>query len=317
MDEVTPDRWARLRNERSNHGSIYELATPDYDDALLGVSQEGRLHCLLGVEAAPKALPPDLQSIEVRLVEADRMWLDVSARSHHEDLFTLVTNKVLHAIRVEGRDPAIAVEKVLEGIRAALRAVEPELAPSVQIGLFGELWVMLNVLMPTVGPRTCQIWSGPDGERHDFVGERVHLEVKTTTRIEPKHEISRFDQLRAPNGKRLLLVSVLLERSTGGDETIADRIDAIRTALGNNGQAIDAFENQLGKIGWHEGLRQTGSLLRCTFRDVQVFEVSGAFPRLPDDYNPPAGVSAVKYTIDVSATPSLRRSEVEEILREM
>lgn len=317
MDEVTPGRWAQLREKRPLHDAIYELAVADFVDALLGVTKEGRLHFLVGVDVAPPGLPPDLQSIEVRVVEADRTWIDISARSHHEDLFTLIANKVLHAIRVEGRDPAVAVEKTLEGMRTALRPVEPELTPSVQIGLFGELWVLLNVLIPTLGPKVCHLWSGPDGERHDFVGEGVHVEVKTTTRTEPKHEISRFDQLRAPNGKRLLLVSVLLERSIAGNETIAERIDAIRNALGNDGHAVDVFEAQLGKIGWHEGLRQTGSLLRYNFRQVHVFEVAGPFPRLPDDYTPPLGISGIRYTIDVGALPSLEKSEVEDILRTM
>jgi hypothetical protein len=138
--------------------------------------------------------------------------------------------------------------------------------------------------------------------------------VKTTTRSEPKHEISRLDQLRAPAGKRLLLVSLLLERSLGGHETLADRVDDVREKLGNDGHAIDVFEAQLGKLGWHEGLRQTGSLLRFTLRDVHVFEVTGSFPRLPDDYRPPAGVSGVKYAIDVGSLPSLNVAEVQEIL---
>jgi Putative PD-(D/E)XK family member, (DUF4420) len=64
-------------------------------------------------------------------------------------------------------------------------------------------------------------------ERHDFVGQSVHVEVKTTTKSEPRHEISRLDQLRPPSGKRLLFISVILEKSLGGDETLADRIDEI------------------------------------------------------------------------------------------
>ena len=171
------------------------------------------------------------------------------------------------------------------------------------------------MLFPTVGARICHLWSGPNGERHDFVGLGVHVEVKTTTRSEAKHEISRLDQLRAPEGKRLLLVSILLERSLGGEETLADRVDDVRAKIGNDGHAIDVFDSQLSRLGWHEGLRQTGSLLRFTFRDVHVFEVAGSFPRLPDDYSPPLGVSGIRYAIDVGHLPSLSVSDVELILR--
>lgn len=317
MADVDSARWARLREQRPLHEPIYELVADDFVDALVGVTEEGRLHLLVAVDAAPMNTPPDLQSITVRVVEADRVWLDVSARSHHEELFTLVATKVLSAIRGEGRDPALAVEKVIKEMRDALRTVAPDLGLREQVGLFGELWVLSNVLLPTLGSRACHLWSGPDAERHDFVGEAVHVEVKTTTKTEPRHEISRLDQLRAPAGKRLLLVSVLLEHSKGGDETLADRVDEVREGLGNDGHAIDVFEAQLAKIGWHEELRQTGSLIRFTFRDVHVFEVVGAFPRLPDDYTPPPGVSGIKYTIDVGGVPQLDVEAAKAILSGM
>ena len=199
-------------------------------------------------------------------------------------------------------------------MRAALRPLTPELSTAEQIGLFGELWVLSNVLFPTLGSRVCHLWSGPESERHDFVGQGVHVEVKTTTRSEPKHEISRLDQLKAPASKRLLFVSVMLEKSLGGDETLADRVDEIREKLGSDGRALDAFDSRLAQLGWHEGLRQTGALLRFTFRDVHVFEVTGDFPRLPDDYLPPLGVTGIKYSINVGSLPSLEVSEVREVL---
>ncbi len=314
MVEITQARWASLREQRLPHEAIYEQATKDLEAALIGVSDDGRLHLLLAIDVAPKNLPPDLQSLQVRLLEGEQTWLDVSARSHHEELLTLVTNKVLHAIRIEGRDPAVSVERIIDDMRAALRPLTPELSTAEQIGLFGELWVLSNVLFPTLGSRVCHLWSGPESERHDFVGQGVHVEVKTTTRSEPKHEISRLDQLKAPASKRLLFVSVMLEKSLGGDETLADRVDEIREKLGSDGRALDAFDSRLAQLGWHEGLRQTGALLRFTFRDVHVFEVAGDFPRLPDAYLPPLGVTGIKYSINVGSLPSLDVSEVQEVL---
>ena len=314
MGEITQERWASLREQRPPHEDVYEAVADDFEAALISVSNDGRLHLLLAIDVAPQSLPPDLQSLQVRILEGGQIWMDVSARSHHEELLTLVANKVLHAIRVEGRDPAVSVERIIDDVRAALRPLVPDLGTTEQIGLFGELWVLSNVLLPTLGTRACHLWSGPESERHDFVGQGVHVEVKTTTRSEPKHEISRIDQLKAPVGKRLLFVSVMLERSLGGDETLADRVDEIREKLGTDGHAIDVFDSRLAQLGWHEGLRQTGALLRFTFRDVHVFEVAGTFPRLPDDYVPPLGVTGIKYSINVGSLPSLDVSEVQEVL---
>lgn len=314
MDEITQERWARLREQRSPHEDIYEQVAEDLETALISVSEDGRLHLLLAIDVAPLSLPPDLQSLQVRILEGGQIWMDVSARSHHEELLTLVGNKVLYAIRKEGRDPAASVEQIIDDMRAALRPLAPDLGTTEQIGLFGELWVLLHVLYPTVGAKVCHLWSGPESERHDFVGQGVHVEVKTTTRSEPKHEISRLDQLRSPTGKRLLLVSVMLEKSLGGDETLADRVDEIRETLGADARALDVFDSRLAQLGWHEGLRQTGALLRFTFRDVHVFEVTGTFPRLPDDYLPPLGVTGIRYSINVGSLPSLEATEVRQIL---
>lgn len=314
MVEITQERWASLREQRPPHEDVYEAVADDLETALISISNDGRLHLLLAIDVVPQSLPPDLQSLQVRILEGGQIWMDVSARSHHEELLTLVANKVLHAIRIEGRDPAVSVERIIDDVRAALRPLVPDLGTTEQIGLFGELWVLSNVLLPTLGTRACHLWSGPESERHDFVGQCVHVEVKTTTRSEPKHEISRIDQLRAPIGKRLLFVSVMIERSMGGDETLADRIDEIREKLGTDGHAIDVFDSRLAQLGWHEGLRQTGALLRFTFRDVHVFEVADTFPRLPDDYVPPLGVTGIKYSINVGSLPSLDVSEVQEVL---
>lgn len=314
MVEITQDRWTSLREQRLEHEYIYEKVAEDLEAVLIGVSDDERLHLLLAIDVAPQNLPPDLQSLQVRILEGGQIWLDVSARNHHEELLTLVANKVLHAIHIEGRDPAISVERIIDDMRAALRPLAPDLSAAEQIGLFGELWVFSNVLFPTIDSRVSHLWSGPESERHDFVGQGVHVEVKTTTRSEPKHEISRFDQLKAPAGKRLLFVSVMLERSLGGDETLADRIDEIREKLVSDGRALDVFDSHLAQLGWHEGLRQTGALLRFTFRDVHVFEVAGNFPRLPDDYVPPLGVTGIKYSINVGSLPSLDVSEVHEVL---
>lgn len=314
MGEITQERWALLRAQRPPYEDIHEQATEDLETALIGVSGDGRLHLLLAVDVAPQNLPPDLQSLQVRILEGGQIWLDVSARSHHEELLTLVANKVIQAIRIEGRNPAVSVERIIDDMRAALRPLAPDLGATEQIGLFGELWVLSNVMFPTLGPRACHLWSGPESERHDFVGQEVHVEVKTTTRSEPKHEISRLDQLKPPINKRLLFVSVMLEKSLGGDETLADRVDEIRGKLGSDGHALDVFDSRLAQLGWHEGLRQTGALLRFTFRDVHIFEVTGTFPRLPDDYVPPLGVIGIKYNINVGSVPSLDVSTVQEFL---
>lgn len=123
-----------------------------------------------------------------------------------------------------------------------------------------------------------------------------------------------FNQLNAPPEKSLLFTSVLLEKSKGGAETIADKIDQIREQLGNDGRAIDVFEKSLCDMNWHEELRQTGELLRFNFMNAFLFLVDDTFPRLPSDFEMPKGLVDLRYTIDVSSRPSLSKSEVSQIM---
>ncbi len=314
MGEVTKTRWNVLLGQRAAHGMTVEQADPIAPDCLIGVDEDGRLLLLLPISEEPEQLPQDLQAITVRTIETDQLYLVLSAPSHHEALFSTLSNQILYGIGGEGRKAVDSAKGAIAEFRAALKPVEPDLTMSEQIGLFGELWVLDNVLIPVFGPKGCLAWSGPSKEKHDFVGEFAHLEVKTTTGSDDRHEISRVDQLRVPQGKRLLFASIKLERSIGGVETVATRIDEVRSLLGNDGHAIDSFESNLAKMKWHDSLRQSGELFKFNFRDAHLFEVEGAFPRLPDEYIPPRGIVAIKYIIDISSLPTLSKEDVGDIL---
>ncbi|MBH1978137.1 MAG: PD-(D/E)XK motif protein [Comamonadaceae bacterium] len=91
-------------------------------------------------------------------------------------------------------------------------------------------------------------------------------------------------------------------------------MDEIREKLRSDEHALDVFDTRLAQLGLHEGLRQTGALLKFNFRDVYVFEVAGAFSRLPDGYVPPLGVTSIKYSINLCNLPSLDVTDVRHIL---
>ena len=120
-------------------------------------------------------------------------------------------------------------------------------------------------MIPGLGPAAVDQWSGPEAERHDFVGDLLHIEVKTTRKSRHEHEISRLDQLRVPDGCELLVVSIQLEQSVGGEETLATRIDSIIDLLRDDAAALDTLMTKLVNIGWSEEMRNSGELLRFFF----------------------------------------------------
>jgi hypothetical protein len=318
MSNITAARWLSLKSQLQQSGTlVVEYVDPAVTSCRMGVDEEGFLHLIIAAGDEPDKIPQELEAVVVRILEMDGTYLDIFAKGHYEMLFTPMANQIFTGVAVQGRKPIDVVQETIEEFRGALRPVRSDLTPAEQIGLFGEIWVLRNVLIPSIGGRACSLWSGPDSERHDFVGNGSHIEVKTTTRSEDKHEISRMDQLRAPLGKRLLFASIQLEKSLGGEMSLATMIDEVIEVLGTEGKAIDAFESRLAKVGWHDGLRQSNELKKFNLRDAQFFEVEGSFPRLPDDYYPPRGITAIKYTIDISSRAVLNRTEVEQIVRSM
>jgi hypothetical protein len=187
---------------------------------------------------------------------------------------------------------------------------------SVQVGLFGELFV-LELLLKELGPGAIDHWTGCDAERHDFVGDRLHIEVKTTRKSRSEHEISRLDQLQAPRGVQLLLASVQVEEGAIGKETIATRIDSIVATIGDNSAALDSLLTKLSQLGWSEEMRRSGELARMNLRDANIFDVDENFPRFPDHLALPSGIVSVRYTVDLSNLPTLDKTEVATLMRDL
>ena len=317
MTSITAERWANLKVQSQGGGTLVELVDPDIPGCLLGVDEDSFLHLMIAIGEEPEDIPQELEAVIVRVIETDRLYLDVFAKGHYEMIFTPMVNQIFAGVSVQGRKPIDVVVDTIEEFRGALKPLKPALTLSEQIGLIGETWVLRNAMIPNIGARACSLWSGPDSERHDFIGDKAHIEVKTTTRSEDRHEISRLDQLRAPQDKKLLFASIQLERTEGGDMTLATLIDSVIADLGTDGHAIDAFQSRLARVRWHDGLRQSGELKRFTLRDVQFFDVDGSFPRMPDDYVPPRGIVAIRYTIDLSSRSVLDRGAVNRIIGSM
>jgi hypothetical protein len=315
---VTADRWTMLREELGGNAFIrdYIMDGDQYTDCALGVDDAARLHLMVRVPDESIPLPPDLNDITIRYAESDSLVVDVTADAALETIISPVFEAIIYGC-IDGRCPVVVITDQLERIRKAFSRSGSAISESKQIGLVGELIVMRHIVIPGIGDRAAFQWSGPLAERHDFIGKELHIEVKSTTRSMDQHEISRMDQLRPPAGKQLFLASVQLERSIAGEHSVATMRDEVIHALGDNGSAFDDFDRKMQDMGWHEGLIQSGTLLKFNLRSLSVFAVEGAFPRLPDDYTPPRGVVAISYTINVSACQIMESDEVMALVKKM
>jgi hypothetical protein len=317
IDVPNPKVWTELRGRRPAYHDALETSPVRADGSdtglLYGIDYQGDLHLLIPVTGGPaSAKPPDLRGLRVRhrYVSDSREYLDLATSPAHERIFSPLCADVLDAVLAQRRQPWESVAATIRAWQSAWKPCSPVMEKALQVGLFGELLTLEHIMIPAIGSRAVHAWSGPEWERHDFVGDSLHLEVKTTRKRRHEHEISRLDQLRVPAGRRLIVVSIMLEESLAGTESLATRIDAVGKLLLTDAEASDVFQAKLVQLGWSDEMRRTGELLRFhpEFSSL-IFAVDGTFPRLPDDFVPPTGVIAVRYTVDLANLPSLDMEE--------
>ena len=314
----TPTTWSDLRAQKPIVEDALATLSAVVDgaetDVLYGMDQRGDIHLLIPVHGGPTAQkPPDLRGLRVRHRQlALGQYLDMEASACHEPIFSPLCAEVLAAVIGQKRKPWEAVGATIRAWQSAWRPAIPAMERTVQVGLFGELLTMEYLMIPAIGTRAVFHWSGPDSERHDFVGTTLHLEVKTTRKGRHEHEISRLDQLRVPAGRSLAVVSILVEESVTGTDSLATRVDRVIDLLRGDSAACDDFLTKMGRIGWTEEMRSSGEMLRFHLRGDGYFAVDATFPRLSDDFCPPSGVVAVRYTVDLANLPSLDMTEARE-----
>lgn len=277
-----------------------------------GVDASGELRLRIPVSGPPtRALPADVNGLRLRHREVlSGQWLELSSPAAHEAMFAPLCSQVVDAVHVEGREPWAAANAIVRNWQSAWRPVRQPMSKAEQTGLIGELVILRALWLPALGSAAVHLWSGPETERHDFVGRCMHMEVKTTRTSRHEHEISRVDQLAAVAGRRLLLASIQLEESRAGVESLATLVDDIGSAIGGDPSAVDAFMSRILAMRWSEDMRRSPDLLRFNIRDAQIFEIDDEFPRLPDGFQLPPGITAIRYTISLMNLPRLDPARV-------
>ena len=100
-----------------------------------------------------------------------------------------------------------------------------------QIGLVGELTVLLNLMDNGHGAKALDYWKGPEGGLHDFVNDNTwELEVKTSTYPSPVVKVHPIEQLE-PIGLPFHLIVVKLKTDPTKGTTLPDWIKNIKGKL--------------------------------------------------------------------------------------
>ncbi|MCR0983141.1 PD-(D/E)XK motif protein [Roseomonas populi] len=182
--------------------------------------------------------------------------------------------------------------------RALLDREAGGLGESVLQGLIGELLVLRDLLLPTLGPlQSVASWRGPAGAPQDFIlPDGARVEVKTIRAHANEVSIANLAQLDGL-GDPLTLIAVRVENSqpgAAGAVTAPGLIAGTRLLLAGHPQAERLFDIALGQLRWHEHPSHHELALRPMA--VDPYPVGPAFPKLIRS-TVPSGIVEASYRV--------------------
>lgn len=285
-----------VRTDVSTASGFVRLALGESGEARVLLPLSGR-ETLTGLRGAP-ALKIGVTTFSCG--GAKKRFLDLTCLSRDlETVFVEVTDEILARI-VSGRTCVDAARSTIDDFRALLVRPSPANVPLPKIaGLVGEMIALDRLLDGS--PLAWRTWRGPAGDRHDFRCGDISLEVKSTIHAgDSRISVHGFEQMEPPTGGTLYLIHYVLEAVAGGEfnvsslgHRIVDKADdpyRVKELLAS----VDCPD--IDADIWNQ----------CSFRlEVETLhKVSEGFPRIVPsmlfDGVPPAGVSDVRYRIDLS-----------------
>ncbi len=309
--------WSRLRQDprTSTTGDVPSVETGIVTSGgavrlALGPEGEARLLIpLAGADAFPRVADAGgllLQDVWLMAPTRTR-YLDITCRRPAlERVFSDLSSDVLRRL-TEGESPALALDGAIRDFRELLlRAAAGDISFETALGLIGEL-VVLNDLLA----RDPLAWTGWTGgtfsARHDFRAGVQALEVKSGLRGPLLAvTISGVDQLREPEGGRLHLIHVIVERDPSG-QLHAERLAGLALARASDPEAVLEL---LADRDYHPALADAWAPYRFSLFRRDVYQVRDGFPRLilADFVGDalPQGVSHFQYRVDLSAASDYR-----------
>ncbi|WBQ07813.1 PD-(D/E)XK motif protein [Kribbella sp. CA-293567] len=210
--------------------------------------------------------------------ESDAAWhcLDVAVDRNVSEVYPVLC-AIADKVQLDGTSFAGAVESVLSGLSDIL-AGRKGLSLEEQIGLFGELVVLLSLAKHLGVSDAVTAWTGPKGEEHDFGLPETDLEVKTTMTEHRRHWISGLTQLTPTGDRSLHLLSLqITSAGLGGGVSLAELVETIRSLPDMPAGRIDELLDRAGWRDWYGGLYDDRWQLRTP---AETYVVNDEFPAL-------------------------------------
>lgn len=308
------DLWQELACASDDSGPITvfrKFAESTVCDAFVGLEgQSGRRFFAIdseGAEIQEEELPTP-QGFQVSLstsgiTRSGRSLLMVLDDAQYSNEFNALISEVVDSAN-EGAAPADAVLLVIETVRRwqrFLEVVKPDgLSFEAQIGLAGELMVIRDFLVPSIGSgQAIRAWKGPLQDSKDIQSNNSAVEIKTTIQAVPQTiRISSELQLDDSGLNKLFLVLNSIELTHDAGESLPELVDDLSGMAAEVG-ASQYLGQMLFEAGYHDIHAHMYLSSHYLPRTITGFQVTPGFPRLIEDQLP-EGVGSLNYSISLS-----------------
>lgn len=311
--------WRALADPTGTHGwKTILIVNEDAFQVRAGRHLTGNEEALLfGFAAVQPPLQTDLPSgtgFDVAVVKPDgeattRMWLALlRQKGADHDLFVEMALDLVGVLRRGSGDGPALMRMLLRRIEAwqdfMRQRPDGKLSTAEEIGLFGELEVLVGLLDEGVPPLAAvSAWQGPLNGLHDFRFESGAIEVKTTlAAIGFRAHIASLDQLDPATAAPLFMAGVRISASADGRK-LTEQVERVREALANNTQASEEFDRRLLYTGFLDV--ESESFTRCFItRSVRIVPIGENFPSLIRTVVP-AAITWARYELDLDQVQSV------------
>jgi hypothetical protein len=258
-------------------------------DGAIGIpgEPEGQLvvepsRAVLALRVSGAGSAPDLaafRNIDYEVVhDREVPWHQIAVRidDNLDEAYTFICAVADH-VQVSKQPFREAVEEVL-GSLSEILSLRRALSIEQQVGLFGELLVIVALAKARDPENALDSWRGPLGEEHDFGIGLNDLETKSTISERRQHWISTATQLVPTGSRPLYLLSVQLTSATSATgRSLPGLVETIRSI---DGIPVAAFDTKLHRTGYQD---RDQDLYRAHWRlrtPPAFFVVDAEFPAL-------------------------------------
>ncbi|MDQ0417088.1 hypothetical protein J2Z48_001260 [Croceifilum oryzae] len=249
--------------------------------------------------------------------------VEQETKSDHEIYESLIANIYTRIVKAKNKNNMLqSLQQTLEQWHYFFSNQEAKgLSIEAQQGLFGELYVLQDLIQKGVSPSIIRFWRGPYKEDKDIMVNDLCIEVKTSkvdhTNKGSYIHISNERQLSADNQENLYLSVVMLRvlKDNASGSTLNQLVAKIRNSLTDWPIMLDLLDTRLVQAGFldihFEKYEQIGYII---VRE-HLFHVGDDFPRITCS-EVPHGVHHVKYTILLDSCMPFETSQ-ETLIRQL